>query len=166
MGSICQRRCPAVAPRGVVIGYGSPLRGDDYTGQAAAERLRQWRIVGAHVITKAQLSPELASVIAQARRVIFLDAAVDRTDVDVRVVEPAPLRNVSHQSDPAGLLALARLLYGRVPRAVLITIPAYDTTLNLALSPATERAVAYAARLARAYLGRRYWALQARAWGE
>ncbi|WP_322822047.1 hydrogenase maturation protease [Chloroflexus sp.] len=166
MGSICQRRCPVVGSGGLVIGYGSPLRGDDYAGQAAAARLRQWRMVGVQVIARAQLTPELAAVIAQARRVVFLDAAIDRTDVDVRVIEPALTLNDSHRSDPPALLALARVLYGRVPRAVLITIPAYDTTLNLSLSPATERAVAHAARLARAFLGRRYWALQERAVGQ
>ncbi len=165
MGHICQRRCPAVAPQGLIIGYGSPVRGDDYAGQAAAELMRQWRVTGLQVITQAQLTPELAATIARSRRVVFLDAAVDRTNIEVRLIEPATVLTSSHQSDPATLLTLARILYGHAPRAVLITIPAYDTSLSLVLSPATARAVAYAARLARAYIGRRYWPLQARAIG-
>ncbi|WP_298820509.1 hydrogenase maturation protease [Chloroflexus sp.] len=165
MGHNCQCRRPAIAPQGLIIGYGSPVRGDDYAGQAAADRIRQWRVAGAQVIMQAQLTPELAAAIARARRVVFLDAAIDRTNVEVRAIEPATTLISGHQSDPATLLTLARLLYGRAPRAIIITIPAYDTSLSLSLSPATERAVAYAARLARAYLGRRYWPLQARVVG-
>ncbi len=165
MGNFCQRRCPAVAPQGLIIGYGSPLRGDDYAGQAAAEQIRQWRIAGVQVIAQAQLTPELADLIARSRRVVFLDAAIDRTCVEVRELEPATTLTSTHQSDPSSLLTLARLLYGRAPRALLITIPAYDLSLSLALSPATARSVIYAARLARACLGRRYWRLRARVMG-
>ncbi|MEF3273102.1 MAG: hydrogenase maturation protease [Chloroflexus sp.] len=161
----CQHRSPAIAPPGLIIGYGSAVRGDDYAGQAAAERIRQWRVAGARVITQTQLTPDLAAAIARVQRVIFLDAATDRTHVEVRVIEPALTLPSSHQSDPAALLRLTQLLYRHTPRAILITIPAYDTSLSLALSPATERAVAYAARLARAYLGRRYWPLRTRAIG-
>ncbi|ACL25347.1 hydrogenase maturation protease [Chloroflexus aggregans] len=165
MGHSSRHRCPAIAPYGLVIGYGNPVRGDDYAGQAAAERIRQWRVAGLQVVTKTQLTPELAPLIARSRRVIFLDAAIDRTHVEVRCIEPVRQLTSSHQSDPAALLALARLLYGHAPRAMLVTIPAYDTSLSLTLSPATERAVAYAARLARAYLIRRYWPLRTQAVG-
>ena len=63
--------------RTLVIGYGSPIRGDDAIGPLAADALAAaplppgWRVLSRHVLT-AELAEDLAAV----DRVIFLDASV------------------------------------------------------------------------------------------
>lgn len=71
----------------LLIGYGSPLRGDDAVGALLAERLAERSRRGRRVIVAHQLLPEHAADLAQARVVIFADA-----DVRARAPRIVPLR--------------------------------------------------------------------------
>ena len=53
----------------LIIGYGSPLRGDDAAGPIAARQLAQQ---GFHALDVHQLTPELAEPVAKARMVPFI----------------------------------------------------------------------------------------------
>jgi hydrogenase maturation protease len=130
----------------LVIGYGNPLRGDDGAGWYAAQRLADDAPAAAEVVVCHQLTPELAEPISQAAAVIFIDAGYP---ADPAGVAPCPAvacqpitpcstasAAVSHHLEPAGLLAYARLLYGRCPPAVLYTIPTVSFGYGEELSPA------------------------------
>jgi hydrogenase maturation protease len=143
-------------PRGgLLIAYGNPLRGDDGVGWAVAAAVRaagaRHRILTAH-----QLTPELASDVADADRVVFIDAACDADpgQVTARRVRPAdgPPRGLTqHAYDPGALLWLAREAHGRAPEeAWLVTVGAErfecDETLSAAVAAAVPRACAEALR--------------------
>ena len=130
--------------RVLVIGYGNPLRGDDGVGWAAAQKLAD-RVDPDRVGTMGvhQLTPELAETISRVDRVIFIDAAVNKPAgyLSCRAVEPADSdRVMTHQLDPEGLLALSRRLFGRCPKAHLLTVGGADFSHREDLSPAVERA--------------------------
>ncbi len=107
----------------LVIGYGNTLRSDDGIGPAVAALLPPQPDL--EVITCHQLLPEHAAAIAQAQRVVFIDAAVGTTPgaVAIRWVEPEPDgQALTHHVTPSALLAASRDLYGYAPRAALVTV--------------------------------------------
>jgi hydrogenase maturation protease len=117
----------------LVIGYGNPLRGDDAVGQIVVGAVEQWRIPKVKALALHQLAPELAEDLARASTVFFVDASVD-----VRLEHPVvqdiqateSVGHSSHHSSPTELLALTKHLYGCVPRACLIEMPAEDFGLR------------------------------------
>ena len=130
------------SPEILVIGYGNPLRADDGVGQRVALAVAGWGRPGVSSLAVHQLTPELADPLAAARLALFVDArlAVEGESARVRPLEPAsPRATLGHASDPRSLLALARAVYGRCPRAWLITVPATDLSLGECLSPSASR---------------------------
>ena len=127
----------------LVIGYGNPLRGDDGAGLRVAEAIESMNLPGVRTLTCQLLAPEHADPVARARRVIFVDAAVDRTDGNhLRKLEPgATTQLLAHAADPRTLLALARDVYGRVPEAWWLTIPAQQLGFGTEYSPTAEAGV-------------------------
>jgi hydrogenase maturation protease len=135
-----------VGGRVLVIGYGNPLRGDDGAGWHTATLLeRDLRSAGADVLTRHQLTPELAHDITHARLVVLVDAchAGEPGTVAVQRVEPGhPLaRAWSHHLDPAALIGLTETLYATSPPAFLITITGSYFGYSDRLSPAVRRAL-------------------------
>jgi hydrogenase maturation protease len=144
----------------LVIGYGNPSRRDDGVGLAVVNGLRQrlglpplqgnddgYSELGRAVDTLflQQLMPELAETIARYDRVFFIDAHVGvypelirRTTIEAN----ADRAIVSHHVKPAGLLEIARRLYGRAPTAELISIRGFDFDFGEQLSPATAQGAA------------------------
>lgn len=131
----------------LVIGYGSPIRGDDAIGPWVADRLQQLalpnevRVQARHILTA-----ELAVELAEVEQVIFLDAAVDLPPGKLRVQSLAPdtraRSTMAHFHDPRELLAWCQGLYGRVPEAWLITAGGADFDYgHFRLSPAAAEAV-------------------------
>ena len=119
---------PRVAPgaRTLVVGYGSPIRGDDAIGPLAAEALAAGPLpAGVRVEARHILTAELALDLAAVDRVVFLDASVDGEPGTVRVRELAAdaglASTMAHFHDPRELLAWCATLYGRAPRAWLVT---------------------------------------------
>jgi hydrogenase maturation protease len=110
------------------------------------------------VITCHQLLPELAEPLSQARQVIFIDASVAGTpgEIVARPVEATsePGHSLSHQVAAASLLALARALYGRCPRATLLTVTGasfeHDADLTPVVTAALPALVEQVVRLAAA----------------
>ncbi len=138
---------PAAA-RTLVIGYGSPIRGDDAVGPLAAESLSAQPLPpGLTVLARHVLTAELAADLAAADRVIFLDAESGATPGSVRVRELAPdpgrVSTMAHFHDPRELLAWCEVLYGRAPRAWLVTAAGESFGYaHCRLSPAASGALA------------------------
>lgn len=114
------------ATRTLIIGYGSPIRGDDAIGPLAADALAAGPLpAGVQVISRHVLTAELVEDIAAADRVIFLDAAADGPAGEVRVRELAPdasaVSTMAHFLDPRGLLAWCQTLYQRTPQSWLVS---------------------------------------------
>jgi hydrogenase maturation protease len=130
----------------LVIGYGNTLRRDDGVGVRVAEAVEALQLPGVATFTSQQLSPEHAERIAHADTVVFVDAAVDApTEVLLRPLEPNESSQLmAHAADPRTMLALARDVFGHVPKAWWLTIPAVELGFGEDLSPAARRGSAVA----------------------
>jgi len=148
-----QRQVPgrsgaAPASRTLVIGYGSPIRGDDAIGPLAAERLATGPVPdGVRIVSRHVLTAELAEDLAAVDRVVFLDATVEGQPGEVRVRGLAPdaraVSTMAHFHDPRELLAWCETLYGRAPQAWLVSVAgqSFDYA-SYRLTPCAEAAVA------------------------
>ena len=133
--------------RTLIIGYGSPIRGDDAIGPLAADALAAGALpAGVSVISRHVLTAELVEDIAAADRVIFLDATVEGEPGEVRVRNLAPdataVSTMAHFLDPRELLAWCQTLYQREPAAYLVS--AAGATFDYShyrLSPAAAAAL-------------------------
>lgn len=130
----------------LVIGYGNTLRGDDGVGPRVAEAVAALNLPGVRTLACPMLTPELADPIARAAKVIFVDAAVDAPkEVLWRRLKPNETSQLmAHAADPRTMLALARDVFGRVPEAWWLTVPAMDLGFREDFSPAVLRGFAEA----------------------
>jgi hydrogenase maturation protease len=154
-------------PAALVIGIGNPLRGDDGVGAVLLEELAgelgEWSTAGAELRAVHQLTPELALVVAEASRVLFLDAClagqtkepwIEPLDAWApgsgdRLQAPGP---DSHALEPATLLALAHSLYGWRGEGALLRVPAFAFPHGPGLSAPLLQAIPEARRLVRRWL--------------
>ena len=143
----------AIETEFLVIGYGNTLRGDDGVGPRVAEAVGDLRLPGVRTLICPLLTPELADQISHAGKVIFVDAAVDAPDeVQWRKLEPNETSQLmAHAADPRTMLALARDVFGRVPEAWWLTIPAVDLGFREEFSPAVQRGFAEAVEKIQAF---------------
>jgi hydrogenase maturation protease len=125
----------------LVIGYGNELRCDDGVGPKVAAAVEKMNLQAVRVIACHQLVPELAETVAQARRVVFVDASVDEPrEVRFRPLQPAASSQLmAHAADPRTLLAMARDLFGHCPAAWWLTIPAEKLEFGDELSPLARK---------------------------
>jgi hydrogenase maturation protease len=130
----------------LVIGYGNTLRSDDGVGPRAADAIAALNLPGVRALTYPLLTPELADSLAGAERVIFVDAAVDAPrEVKLRPLAPAKSSQImAHAADPRTLLALARDVFGRAPKAWWLTIPVENIGIGETLTPFAERGLGIA----------------------
>ncbi len=124
----------------LVICYGNVSRGDDGAAHRVAEVLLH--TAGVRVVPVPLLDVALAEEVSSSKVAIFVDAE-RRAHPPVRVtrVVEAPLDAASvHSLTPAGLLSLARALYGSAPVAHLVTIAAPEMGHGEGLSVTAEAA--------------------------
>jgi hydrogenase maturation protease len=130
--------------KGLVIGYGNPLRGDDGLGWYAAQALAgddsNVEIIACH-----QLTPELAEPISRADFVIFIDACSGRTagHLTCEPIEPVSSADApsTHHMTPTALLVWAAQLFGRSPRAMTLSIVGQSFELGTELSDVIRAAM-------------------------
>lgn len=129
----------------LVIGYGNTLRHDDAVGSLVAEEVAKWGHPEVLTIAVFQLTPELAANLATARTAIFVDARIDDSDAGARVEAIRPLADASgslvHAITPEFLLRLSQAVYGRCPRAWLVSVPTQDFSFGEGLSAVAEQGV-------------------------
>lgn len=125
----------------LVIGYGNELRSDDGVGPKVAAAIGELNLPGVRVIACHQLMPELAETVSRFERIIFVDASVDEPrEVRFRELEPATSSQLlAHAADPRTLLAMARDLFGRSPKAWWLTIPIESMEFGEDLTPLARR---------------------------
>jgi hydrogenase maturation protease len=133
-------------PRLLIIGYGNPTRGDDGLGWFAADRLeRDFGGPDCRVVYSHQLTPEMAETIAQAERVIFIDARRDGTPGEIRVEDVTPAFDsptaFTHSVSPGALVAAAGALFGHAPAARLYSVTGECFHFSEALTPTVEAAL-------------------------
>ncbi len=136
----------------LVVGYGNSLRSDDGVGPAVAARLAgDPRLAGADIRGEHQLTPELAYDASRASLLVLVDAGVGEApgEVSLRRLEPAgdPGTAWTHHLDPAGLVGLARELWGTAPPVVMISIGPASLEVGEELSDVVAAAVGRAADL-------------------
>lgn len=134
----------------LVVGYGSPIRGDDAIGPLVADRLvdrlAELALPGVEVQARHILTAELVADLRRCRRAVFLDAAADAAPGEVRcrriVADATAMSTMAHFHDPRELLAWCEALYGESPEAWLVTAggAVWDYSYN-ELSPAAAAAV-------------------------
>lgn len=113
--------------KALVIGYGSELRGDDRLGPLAARQLAaQTDDPDVRILERPSLTPELASDLAEAAFAIFIDCSQEGPP-GVIVVSPLTAPDphsvaLVHFLDPPALIGWTRLLYGRAPQAVTVSV--------------------------------------------
>jgi Ni,Fe-hydrogenase maturation factor len=91
-----------------------------------------------------QLTPELAELVTQYRRVCFVDAHMSDVPEETRLVPTLPAFTSSpftHHLTPAACLALAQALYGQAPQAVVASARGELFGFARELSPAAARRV-------------------------
>jgi hydrogenase maturation protease len=125
----------------LVIGYGNTLRGDDGVGPRVAEAVDALQLPGVRTLVCHQLSPEHAANLAVADEVIFVDASVDTPrELQFRRLAPGDTSQLmAHAADPRTMLALSRDVFGHVPRAWWLTIPAERMDFSEELTPVAQR---------------------------
>jgi len=133
--------------RTLVIGYGSPIRGDDAIGPLAADALAAGPLPpGLVVLSRHVLTAELAESLAAVDRVIFLDADAQGQPGELRVQRLNPdataVSTMAHFLDPRELLAWCETLYQRVPQAWMVSVAgqSFDYA-SYRLSPAAMAAL-------------------------
>ncbi len=130
-------------PSVLVIGYGNSLRGDDGVGVAVAEQLNETlQNSTVRVLACQQLTPELASEISKADRVIIIDAAKGEMpgQITVNTIEPGDESSTfTHELRPSTLLACAQELYGKHPVTFLVSITGYSFEFSDELSDTLKR---------------------------
>ena len=123
----------------LIIGIGNSLRGDDGVGPWVVDAVPARP--GLETMTVHQLTPELVETMGRAERVLFVDAALHTSELDLGRVLPAPHRGVGHACTPAALLGWCELLEVSVPETWLLAIPAASFELGESLSERTRACV-------------------------
>ena len=114
---------------------------DDGLGwHAAAALAADPRLADTDVVTRHQLTPELAEDIATARLAVLIDASLGDTPgcVSIREVAPAPGPSWSHHLRPEDVVGLATMLYSAVPPVFLVTVTGANFGYGKQLSPAVS----------------------------
>ena len=140
----------------LIIACGNSLRCDDGAGLVLAEKLalalerdgHEVRLMCVH-----QLAPELAFDMAKedVATVLFVDTAIAALEGEPRLrLQPLPTTSaqlastqsaLAHHLTPQALLLYAGALYGRVPPALLVTIPGRNFEHGTAFSPTVQVAL-------------------------
>ena len=128
----------------LVIGYGNTMRSDDAVGVHAAHTLEEaFRDEpGVRVIAAHQLTPELVEEIAEARFVLFLDAAARNRPGEILESLVAPKggqSSLAHRVTPPALLMAGEELHGEAPPAISLTMAGESFEVGPRLSAAIER---------------------------
>jgi hydrogenase maturation protease len=159
MGALWQRETGSDVARQLVLACGNTLRGDDGVGWRIAEAVENDpSLPGVLVVVTHQLTPELAQPISGADTVIFVDCSAVSLPGEVSVFPVSPATDhttsLTHNVNPATLLALAQEIFGATPsRAFAITVGGKSFELSEELTEPVRLAVPEAVRALHRLLG-------------
>ncbi len=157
----------------LLIGIGNSLRGDDGVAALLLEELDResererntWRSPDTEWKSVHQLTPELAVAMADAGRVLFVDAWAnpDSAEPWIELLRPPGGEEAAasaaclgaHGWDPLALLSLAERLFGWRGEAALLRVPAFAFPHGPGFSAPLEQALPKARALVRRWLRER-----------
>lgn len=135
----------------LLFAIGNPQRGDDGVAAEVCSMIGHgdWR-----VIETMELMPEMAQDVAQAGRLVFVDADYRGGSPSLAPLDPVPCHPgpMTHSLRPCDLVAFARRLYGFRGAAFLLRVPGTGFGLGSALSETARNNAALAARILRDFL--------------
>ncbi len=134
----------------LLIALGNRWRRDDGAGPRVLELLEP--LTGIRKISQIQATPELAEQVANAKRVVWIDAACDCDEVRLERLREGTPGVLSHAAGPEEVTVLARRLFGFTGEALQCRIPGNDFSEGEGLSEATDMACRAAAILLRELL--------------
>jgi hydrogenase maturation protease len=111
--------------RVLIVAYGNPLRCDDGLAWSAAEMLAPGLPGDVEIITRHQLTPELAFPVSQAASVLFIDAAHSGAPgelLSATVKAQDRSSAFTHDFSPSRILSLAQELYDGHPKAFILSL--------------------------------------------
>jgi hydrogenase maturation protease len=129
---VSPRNAVSSFPRTLIIGYGSPLRGDDALGPQVAEQLseRFSKEPRVQVQIVHQLTFDLAESLSNFGLVVLIDARKAKPVGECYVQEIQPSQEIpqpfSHYLNPQELLSICQILYSTQPEIILIGINAVN----------------------------------------
>lgn len=129
----------------LIVACGSTVRGDDRAGRRVVDLLEREEVPGIKILRVHQLTPELAEVLARARRTIIVDAGVGKRSSFRRLNSRAGAA-FTHHLTPETLVGLVERLYGVTPEVYLLTVPGNSFALSEQMSAPATRAARRAAR--------------------
>lgn len=89
-----------------------------------------------------QLTPEMADLLGNYRRVCFIDAHTGAVPEEIHFAALHPQEQASpftHHMTPAMLLYVAELMVPQLPDSILVSVRGYQFTFERELSPATDQ---------------------------
>jgi hydrogenase maturation protease len=130
----------------LVLCFGSPLRNDDSAALHVAQRLSEIELdKDVEILALHQITPELATDIAQCDLLIFLDSSpfIQKTvSSEIYLGESGEeSESLSHSYSVESLLAMGKRLYGSNPRTILVQIPGSDYEIGTELSEHTQNQI-------------------------
>jgi hydrogenase maturation protease len=147
-------QCPGSGPPGyaketLLLGIGNSGRSDDGLGWAFLDRIRRDTAFAGRLEYRYQLQVEDAALISGAERVVFVDACAGVLPDGFQWQPCEPSREfefTTHALAPQAVMHLCRDLYGKTPRADVLTIQGSCWELRTGLSPDAERRLEEALR--------------------
>lgn len=130
------------SPNILIYGYGNPGREDDGLGNAMIEMLEQWKTEHAlpnlHLDANYQLNIEDATEMQGKDLVIFVDASIDETVEQYKLVPVQPSSKVEftmHATSPGFIMHLYEQIYGCTPPTWIMHIKGYSWNMKEVLTP-------------------------------
>lgn len=126
-------------PRSLIYGIGNVARQDDALGWAFIDWLEQAGLCpGAETRRHYQLFLEDADLFSHFDRVLFVDASMEEGLETFRLDPVAPAFDQSFTSHAVSIpatLAITQQVFGRAPKAQLLTIRGYSWDLGEGMTP-------------------------------
>jgi hydrogenase maturation protease len=135
-----------IIKRGLVIGIGNVLRQDDGLGPKTVAFLDELSFDGYDVgtIVIPQIDITLASTLASVDYAIFVDAGMNDSDDQIKIIpyehaeHDSNLSHTSHALSIPSLIEITSELYGRAPISYMVIPKGYDFSVGERLSPQAE----------------------------
>lgn len=132
----------------LIIGYGDQEKSDEGAGYWVAEIIKKKELKNIEVLSVPHLTPSLASVIVQAKTVIFISCYFlldhEKPELIIKHLLPNFLTHsleVGLPESPSALLSFTESIYHRIPNAFWILIPAEYHQKGQGLSRLTQKGI-------------------------
>ncbi len=125
-----------------IFGIGNSARQDDGLGWAFLDELQKKEKFQGEIHYCYQLNIEDAEIVADADKVIFVDACEDNIKEGYKIEKCQPdgkITYTTHALDPEAILALCNEVYGKIPEAYVLKIKGYNWELDEKLSESARK---------------------------